>query len=80
MKHGKSRNNYRRGDEMKTVKRLKWEKKLTAKEVRHIREWAGGSLRSFAGHAAQLKEDRKITLIEPCWECKMIARKLGLEV
>jgi len=72
---------------MKTIKRLRWEKKLTAEEVRHVREWCGGSLRSFTNHAARLKEERKalrsgdpLFVREPCWECLKIARKLGLEV
>ena len=66
---------------MKTIKRLKWEKKLTAAEVRHVREECGGSLRSFKDQAAFLAKKRKeFPEIEPCWTCKFIARKLGLEV
>jgi hypothetical protein len=67
---------------MKIVKRLKWEKKLTAKEVRHVRELCGGSLRSFTEQADRLANMRRELAYtsEPCWECRTIAIKLGLEV
>ena len=72
---------------MKTIKRLKWEKKLTVKELQHVREWGGKSLRGFIENRAvqaKLKAEDEIRFPggnnEPCWECKIIARKLGLEV
>ncbi len=60
---------------MKTVKRLKWEKKLTVKELKHVREWGGKTL---AGFKANRKEQAKNNI--QCFECRQIARKLGLEV
>jgi hypothetical protein len=58
----------------RTIKRLKWEKKLTAKELKHVREWGGKTLAGF-------KETRRLQKngADACWDCRHIARKLGLE-
>jgi hypothetical protein len=59
----------------------KWHKKLTMKEIRHVNEWCGGTL-------GGLKRTRELQTAdvaanpgrpEPCWNCKEIARKLGIE-
>ena len=63
--------------------------KLTKKEKKHLKEQGITTLTQFKG----VREAQKKTLIydiktrkeympglmEPCWECKMIARRLGLE-
>lgn len=58
----------------------KWQSKLTKKELRHLKEDAGcKTLRAFA-RTVEIQEEmrRKNPSIEPCWDCKFIARKLGL--
>ena len=60
-------------------KRRKWMRKLSAGEIKHLVEWAGGNgpeptIRAFKeNRAEQIKHGNK------CWECIGIARKLGLE-
>ena len=59
-----------------------WQSKLTKKELRHLRVTAGvttlsGAERNFA---SQLKMRREQDVIETCWDCKCIARKLGFPV
>jgi hypothetical protein len=59
----------------KITRRTKWEKKLTIKEIRHIRETTDtGSLQQFI-HNRELQR----AMNTPCHECRFIARKLGLE-
>jgi len=53
--------------------------KLTSDELRHLRDAAGvhsieGLKKTMRHHA----KTRKTSEIEPCWDCKAIARKLGL--
>jgi hypothetical protein len=69
--------------------KAKWMKKLTPAERAHMRMIGCHSLQqareTFAQQAAQRRENEKRhvdqhTLIEPCWECKHIARKLGFPV
>ena len=56
-------------------KRLpKWTKVLTAKEIRHLIEDAGGlTLRAVKNNIAHQKPG-------DCWTCWSIGRKLGLDV
>lgn len=61
---------------------MKWQDKLTKSELKHLKEVAGvttlaGCKRTFEFHAAERKQPGSI---EPCWECKAIARKLGFPV
>lgn len=63
------------------MKRKTWKSKLTAKERKHLQEVAGvktmaDAKRNFVAQA----EMRQTSSIEPCFECKHIARKLGLLV
>ena len=62
----------------------KWQKPLTKKEIKHIRDIAGcRSLSRFKRNVEGQNEMRKQTPgahAEPCWECRHIARKLGLFV
>jgi len=67
-------------------KRTKWEKKLTTQEINHVRVWCGGTLRGLKSARLQQEKQRIIDsqtighdAMEPCWDCKMIAIKLGLE-
>jgi hypothetical protein len=57
-------------------------KALTAKERRHLKTVAlCNTLEQFKRTAAeQARMRRKPGAIEPCWDCKFIARKLGLKV
>ena len=64
---------FREGGNMKT---------LTKKEKRHLRVVAGvRSLAEFGATAAEQAQMRRVEpRVEPCFACKAIARKLGLEV
>ena len=57
---------------------MKWQKKLTKKELSHIKETTNGTLGSFKrnreSHLVELAQTGK----EPCFECRTIARKLGI--
>ena len=60
---------------------MSWPKelKLTDAEINHLKVTGNctgpeSMMRTFLVQA----EDRKKSPIEPCWECKAIARKLGL--
>ena len=64
-----------------TKKRVpKWMKTLTAKERKHIKETTvRATLREFKENVTFHKDMRAENPDrEPCWECKMIARKLAL--
>jgi succinate dehydrogenase/fumarate reductase flavoprotein subunit len=63
-------------------KRNTWRSKLTKKEVKHMEDTAGcttlaGLERNFTCQA-QMRKDAPG--MEPCWECRGIAQKLGFEV
>jgi len=69
--------------------KARWMKKLTKAEVKHLREMGVVSLRkvreTFEWQAMQRRENERKNpdnhaVIEPCWECKAIARKLGMPV
>lgn len=60
---------------------MRWQKKLTKKEMKHLRETCDGpptlaALRRNREHQRQQKGESGI---EPCWDCRLIAKKLGLE-
>ncbi len=55
-------------------------KNLTKKETEHLKSQGIKTLRDFTTIAAAQVEMRKTSTIEPCYECKNIARKLALEV
>lgn len=61
-----------------------WHKKLSMDDLRHLAVMSHDgkvpTLARFKGWAAQQKKDRGLFLSEPCWKCKFIAQKLGLEV
>ena len=62
---------------------MKW-KDLTKEEKKHLKEQEITTLRDFKKTAKSQAEMRREKIYgftcEPCWNCKMIARKLGLEV
>ena len=59
-------------------------KDLTKKERKHMRQVAGcRSLAAFArtaAHQAAMRAKDPRPQVEPCWDGRFIARKLGLEV
>lgn len=61
-------------------------KDLSKKERKHLREMDCDSLRKFKQNAQGQKEMRDapppkgFTFYEPCWDCRAIAKKLGLPV
>lgn len=61
---------------------MDWMKDLTKKEKKHLLEDAGcKTLEQFKRNADHQKKMREKTPgIEPCWDCKFIAKKLGLPV
>lgn len=62
----------------------KWMKKLTAKELQHLAEMSASgrptlaSLKANRAHQQKMKQDAPESQ-EPCWDCRHIAHKLGLE-
>jgi len=67
----------------KTKRKAKWEKVLTLTEVKHLRENTDGTLRSVKETFRKQQEMREHSIragfpfSEPCWDCKMIERKLS---
>ena len=57
---------------------------FTKKEKRHLKDMGVTTLRQFkevAAYHKQLRDDPSFAQInEPCYECKEIARKLGLPI
>ena len=64
------------------MKRKTWQSKLTKEELTHLKVMAGAT--SLAGPKRTFeaqKEMRKLHPgLEPCFDCKHIALKLGIEV
>jgi hypothetical protein len=58
----------------------RWQKKLTKKELKHIKETTNrGTLSEFkSNREAQIAQKLSLNM-EPCWECRIIASKLGIE-
>jgi len=66
---------------------MKWQDKLTKKELSHLRKEAGcrtlaATKKTFDTQAKMRKkseaEGLPVGMAEPCWDCLTIARKLGL--
>lgn len=63
--------------------------KLTKKEKKHLKEQGISTLTHFKSvreaqkktlvHSIKTRKEYVPGIMEPCWECKMIARRLGLE-
>jgi len=60
---------------------MTWIKKLTKKELVHVIEDCGGTLEGFKRNREKQLEmvQKNPDGMEPCWDCKFIAKKLGLE-
>lgn len=63
---------------------MRFQKKLSKKELTHMRYACGGeklTLRRFKENRKFQTEDMKMNLDKPeaCWDCRIIAKKLGLE-
>lgn len=66
-----------------------WKSKITKKELKHVRFACNGTptLKRFSKQRAtqrrmrdkELANKSRPGIAEPCWECKSIAQKLGLE-
>jgi hypothetical protein len=64
----------------KGEQKMKWQKRITKKELKHVKEMCGGTLQAFKQTREQQRKDKaRNPDIEPCWDCRRIARKLGLE-
>ena len=51
---------------------------MTLTEIKHLRENTDGTLRGAKESFKKQKELRnRMGSLEPCWDCKFIARKLG---
>ena len=59
----------------------KWQKKLTRNELCHVKEWCGGTLAGIKRTRRHQKADEDLfpEKMMPCWDCKQIAKKLGIE-
>ncbi len=58
---------------------MRWQDKLTKKELKHTHEWVGYTLGAIKAQVAKHKVMRiENEDIEPCFTCKAIAGKLGL--
>lgn len=62
-----------------TEKKTYW-KDLTKAERKHVKEMDLTTLRQFEKNARMQAEMRQSWPSEPCWDCRAIARKLGLPV
>ncbi len=60
---------------------MRWQDKITKKELKHVREWVGTTLTAIKRQAKLHAQERKDmpTWPEPCYTCKSVARKLGLK-
>ena len=60
---------------------MKWQKKLTKKEMKHVKDTMDGppTLRGIMANRVFHKEQMAKGEKEPCYECRTIAIKLGLE-
>ncbi len=54
--------------------------KLTKKDLGHLKKFGITNMWAIKRQMNNLIKERKTTPYEPCYECKSIARKLGLPV
>jgi hypothetical protein len=54
--------------------------KLTKKDLKHLRSYGMVNMHGIERQMECLVKERKTSVHEPCFECKSIARKLGLPV
>ena len=71
------------------MKRGTWQSKLTKRELKHLREQGITTLRGFVECRTKQLEMKAKSILhnqtaettinpEPCWDCRMIAEKLGV--
>ena len=67
------------------MKKGTWQSKLTKKELAHLREHGITTLRDFVECRTKQLEMKTMGIAlhpginqEPCWDCRMIAEKLGV--
>ncbi len=53
--------------------------KLSKKDLKHLKQFGIHTYAFIEKQMARLVKERKTTTNEPCFECKSIARKLGLK-
>ena len=63
---------------------MKWQGKLNKTELKHFREIAGCRTlqqfqRTLNQHEKWRAADNHNPVLEPCWDCRKIAAKLGME-
>ncbi len=60
---------------------MRWQKKLTKKEMKHVKESIVGrpTLAAIKSNRKFQREMLDSSGYEPCWACKFIAVKLGIE-
>lgn len=62
------------------IRTKKAKKVLTKKEQRHLTDMGIHSMSAFeATRSDQIRQKSECTKIEPCWDCRMIAEKLGIK-
>jgi|TARA_Y100000296_G_C5074900_1_gene206806 hypothetical protein len=61
---------------MRTKRKSKWEKDLTLTEIKHLRENTDGTLMGIKATFRRQHKMRKLAGNEPCWDCRVIERKL----
>lgn len=62
------------------MKRRGWQAKLTKRELQHVADTTdGGLLREFKRNRESHLRDVAKGLDDPCFECRIIVRKLGLK-
>ena len=54
---------------------MKWQEKLTKKELQHLRETEANTLAEVRANVLYQSKN-----LFPCWECVEIGRKLGISV
>lgn len=62
---------------------MKWQDKLTKRELKHLKTHANcktlaAVIRTVKFQEAYREFNNHNSILEPCWKCKEIGRKLGL--
>jgi len=60
-------------------KRKTWKSKLNKKELKHLKEMGITNKASWLRNLEHQKRLRDSGGVEPCWDCRFIAEKLGME-
>ena len=61
-------------------KKIPWQKRITKKQLAHIKETTdNGLLWEFKANREAHQKERERGAMEPCWICRDIAVRLGIE-